>query len=244
MIPVRPARPLLLPALLAAALALPLLPGASAAATPDAPARIVVTGEGRTDASPDMATITLGVQTEATTAGAALRENSARLSAVLARLREGGVAPRDLQTSGLSLGPVMDYRADGGARLRGYQASNQLSVRVRDLGALGGILDLAVSDGANQFHGLAFGLSEPGAAMDAARVAAVHDARRKAEMLAEAAGTALGPVIEITEAMHHMPPRPMMARAAMDAAVEAVPVAEGEVTYSVSVTITWALAGD
>lgn len=242
------ARPVLLPALLLAALALPLAPRAvladSAVAAAPAPARITVSGLGRTEARPDMATITLGVQTEAATAAAALRENSARLAAVLDRLRAAGIADRDLQTSGLNLGPVYDHRPDRQApRISGYQAGNMLTVRVRDLSALGSILDLVVEDGANAFHGLSFALSDPQAALDAARTAAVRDARRKAEMLAEAAGVRLGAVIEISESSGHADPRPMMRMAAEAVAMD-VPVAEGEISYAVNVNVIWALTSD
>ncbi|MDP2083691.1 MAG: SIMPL domain-containing protein [Gemmobacter sp.] len=212
------------------------------AETPDR--RISVTGEGRVDAAPDMATITLGVQTQAATAAEALAANTARLAAVLERLKAAGIAERDLQTSGLSLGPQMEYPREGQPpRLVGYEVSNMLTVRVRDLARLGAVLDQAVSDGANTFHGLNFGLSETGAALDAARVKAVQDARRKAEMMAGAAGVKLGAVQEITEAGNMVDPRPMYRMgAAMDSA--AVPVQGGEVSYTVNVTVTWTLAAE
>jgi uncharacterized protein len=204
--------------------------------------RITVTAEGRVESAPDMATITLGVQTQAKTAAAALAENSARLAAVLGRLKAAGIAERDLQTSGLSLGPQLDYSRDGQApRVIGYEVSNLLTVRVRDLGLLGGVLDQAVSDGANTFHGLAFGLADPTAALDAARVAAVTEARRKAGMMAGAAGVKLGAVLDMAEQGGMMDQRPMF-RGAVAMEASAVPVQGGEVTYSVSVTVTWALA--
>lgn len=211
--------------------------GAALAQT--AAGRITVTGEGRVEAAPDMATITLGVQVRADTAAAALAANSERLGAVLARLKATGIADRDLQTSGLGLGPQMDYGREGQPpRVVGYEATNMLTVRVRDLGQLGVVLDQAVSDGANTLNGLAFGLAEPQAALDAARVAAVQDARRKAEMMATAAGVTLGAVLEMSES-HGGGPQPYFRGAplAMDAA--AVPVAGGEISLTVDVSITW-----
>lgn len=211
----------------------------------DTPApRITVTGQGRVDARPDMATINLGVQTQGDTAAEALRANTTGLAAVIARLKEAGVAERDLQTSGLGLGPRFDYSREGKPpTVVGYEATNQLTVRVRDLTALGGVLDQAVGDGANLFNGLTFGLADPQPAMDEARVQAVADARRKAEMMAKAAGVELGRVIEISETRSMPEARPMFARAAMaDAA--AVPVEGGEVSYEIAVTVTWALAQD
>lgn len=239
------------------ALALPgvTLPGAATAqtATPgtasdgvraaaEAPrARLSVTGEGRIDAAPDMAVITLGVETLAPTAAEALAENSARLGAVLDRLRAEGIAERDLQTSGLSLGPQMDYRQNQPPRVVGYSVSNMLTVRVRDLARLGAVLDLAVSDGATNFNGLGFALAEPGPALDAARVAAVREARRKAEMMAAAAGLRLGPVLEMSEYASAPDPRPMMRMAPVAMEAAPVPVAQGEVSYAVSVSVVWAL---
>lgn len=204
--------------------------------------RITVMGEGRVDARPDMATITLGVTTQGDTAAAALAENSTRLAAVLAQLKAAGVAERDLQTSGLNLGPRMDYSRDGEPpKVIGYEVSNQVTVRVRDLAALGGILDKAVGDGANTFQGLSFGLADASGALDAARVNAVTEAARKAAMMAEAAGAKLGPVIEMSETGGMADPVPMYRRGAVAMAAEAVPVEGGEVTYTVNVTMTWEL---
>lgn len=208
----------------------------------DAPTpRITTTGEGRVDTAPDMATVTLGVQTQGATAAEALAANSAQLAAVIERLKQAGIADRDMQTSGLNLGPQMDYSRDGQPpRVLGYEVSNLLTVRVRDLALVGGILDQAVSDGANTFHGLSFGLADPVAAMDEARLKAVAEARRKAEMMAGAAGVSLGAVIEMTEEGGGNEMRPMYRMAVADAA--GVPVQGGEVSYTVSVSVTWALA--
>lgn len=209
------------------------------------PARITITGEGRVSAQPDIAMVSLGVATRAPTAAEALRTNSDALGRVLAKLQDAGIADRDLQTSGLSLGPQMDYSRSGEPpRIVGYEAGNMLAVRVRDLTALGGILDAVVTDGANTLNGLSFDLADPGPARDAARVQAVEDARRKAALVATAAGVGLGRIIEITEQDNWSPPRPMMRDGMVAAAMEAVPIAQGEVSYSVAVTITWELAQD
>lgn len=222
------------------ALVLASLPLALAAETREPP-RITVTGEGRAEAVPDLAVITIGVTTQADTAAAALAENSTRLSAVLDRLRAAGVADRDLQTSGLSLGPRYDYGGDRPPRLLGYEATNQLAVRVRALDALGAILDAAVADGANTLGGLSFSLADPQGARDAALAAAVAEARRKAAIIAEAAGVRLGPVLSISEQVAYAGPQPMPRMAMADAA-PAVPVAAGEVGYAATVTIVYGIA--
>ncbi len=217
------------------------LTSAAAALAEDPVPQIIVTGEGRVEARPDMAMVSLGVTTEAETAAAALEENSKRMAEVLARLREAGIEERDLQTSGLSLGPRWDYGSGERApRLVGFTALNGLSVRVRDLDALGGILDQSVRDGANTFNGLSFGLIEPQPVLDEARRRAVVDARRKAELYAEAAGVTLGPILLLTESGGMSPPQPMMRMAAAEMA-DAVPIAQGEVSLTASVSITWQL---
>lgn len=217
--------------LLAAVLAIPLALSAQAES-----ARLVVIGEGRVDGRPDMATLTLGVTTQAVMAAPAMAANSSQLSAVLEQLRAAGIAERDLQTSGLSLNPIWDHSASGGApQIRGYVASNMLSVRIRELDVLGEVLDAAVRDGANSFNGLAFGLSDPAPAMDEARRRAVADARHKAGILAEAAGVTLGAVVSIAEGGGNQPAPMFRLEASM--ADGAIPVAEGEVSLMAQVTM-------
>lgn len=215
------------------------LAGAAFAADP---ARITVTGEGRVDASPDMATISLGVTSEAPTAAAAMAANSVELGRVLANLRGAGIEGRDLQTSGLTLNP--NWRSDdngSNGRIVGYIAANMLTVRVRALDSLGVVLDAAVKDGANTLNGVSFGLAQPEPVLDEARKRAVADALHRALLLTEAAGVALGAVVAISEGGGNFAPSPMfrMEGAMADAPV---PVAQGEVSLSASVTMVWEIA--
>lgn len=215
--------------------------GAAAAQTPvERSARqITVTGEGSVEARPDLATLVLGVVTEAETAGEALAANNRGMAAVMARLEAAGIAPRDLQTSLLNLSPRWREPRDGLSRpvIDGFVASNALTVRVRDLPALGDVLGAAVADGANSFDGLSFGLAEPGPVEDAARREAVADAERKARILAEAAGATLGPVLSISEPAEFV--GPMMMEQAAFARDASVPIAPGEVSLRARVTIAW-----
>lgn len=235
------ARPAALAFALAAVLALSALPGlAQTLAQTDAPrplAQISVTGEGQIDARPDMASISVGVTTQAATAAAAMAQNSAQLAVVLDNLRAAGIADADLQTSNLSLNPNWTQTATGQTEIKGYVASNQLTVRVRALDTLGAVLDAAVKDGANTLNGISFGLQNPGPALNEARRQAVADARAKAELLTGAAGVGLGPVLSITESGQMAPP-PMFRMERM-ASADAVPVAAGEVTMAASVTLVW-----
>lgn len=205
--------------------------------------RLVVTGEGQIEAAPDMAVISLGVRTDAKTAGEALAQNSVRVAAVLAGLRAAGIEARDMQTSGLSLGPQWEnyvVNGEGRNRIIGFTASNMVTVRVRDLPALGGILDKVVADGANTFNGLQFDLQDRRTSLDEARRRAVLDARRKATLYAEAAGITLGPVLGLTEQGGGGRPQPMFARE-MSVASDKVPVAEGEIEISASVEIVFSI---
>ena len=204
-------------------------------------ARITVTGEGTVEAKPDMATISVGVTTEGTTAAEAMAANSVQLGAVLEQLRATGIEERDLQTSGLSLNPNWQQpQGEVTPRIVGYLAMNQLTVRVRDLDALGGVLDRTIQDGANTFNGLTFGLADPVPALNEARKLAVADAMARARLLTDAAGLTLGPVVSITEGGASIP-MPMFRTADAEFA-RAVPVAAGEISTSASVTMVFELS--
>lgn len=223
--------------------ALPVLIAAVIAATPVVADPVVtVTGRGEVAAAPDEATVTVGVTTQAPEASVAMRDNAAAMGAVLAQLAGLGIAERDLQTTALSLQPRWDHRQteDGQPRITGFVATNMLTVRVRDLDALGAVLDTTLGEGANTLGGLTFGISDDRALRDEARRAAVADATEKARVLTEAAGVALGRIEAIVEGGGVGGPFP---RARMDMAMEAaVPVAPGELTLDATVTITWSLA--
>lgn len=221
--------------LLSTALALPVT-GAALADVP--PPVISVTGEGTVQAVPDMATLSLGVTTQGATAAEALAENTAALQKVVDRLKAAGVAPRDLQTTNLSINPTWSsYDSSSSQTITGYTALNVLTVRIRALDGLGAVLDAAVGDGANTLNGLTFGLSEPRPAQDAARKAATADARARAELLAEAAGVKLGRILSISEGASFADPAPMYKAA--DAVAAPVPVEAGEIGMNAAVTITF-----
>jgi uncharacterized protein YggE len=201
---------------------------------------ITVTGEGSVLAAPDMATLNLGVVTEAATAAEAVAANSVQLGAVLEQLRTTGIEERDIQTSGLSLNANWQQpQGETVPRVVGYQAINQLTVRVRDLDALGAVLDRATKDGANSFNGLTFGLADPAPAMDEARKRAVADAMARAKVLTQAAGLTLGPVMSISEGGAFGTPMPAFRMTADSAA--APPVAAGEIATTATVTMVFRL---
>lgn len=201
--------------------------------------KITVTGQGRVDLVPDMATISLGITSQARTSAKALATNSKALVQVLAEIRKAGIAERDFQTSGLSLSPVWSQNSSSGGANRtivGFSVSNQVTIRIRELDSVGSILDIIVSIGANQFHGLVFGVQNPRPAEDEARRLAVEDAIRKAGQMADAARIELGEILEMNE-NGTTGVRPVMARAAVMS--EAVPIAGGEVSIGASVTMIY-----
>ncbi len=202
---------------------------------------ITVTGEASVSAAPDQATVSIGVTTTADTAAEALAQNSAAMQAVIDRLKAAGIAEVDLQTQGLSVNPNWTgYDSSSSApTIAGYTATNMLNVRVAALAGLGAVLDAAVTDGANTLNGLTFGLADPRPALDEARRLAVADAVAKATLLAQAAGVTLGDIVSISEGGGYGAPLPAFKA---EAAPMAVPVQQGEVSYSASVTIVWELA--
>ena len=200
---------------------------------------VSVTGEASVDVSPDIATLSMGVTTQGKTATEAMSANSAQLTTVLDRLKAAGIAAQDLQTSNLSLNPNwVGYDTGSTPTIAGYTASNMLNVRVRALDGLGAVLDAAITDGANTLNGLTFDVANPRPAMDRARSAAVADAVARATLLVTAAGGTLGPVLSISESSNYVNPQPMF-RA--ETASAPVPVAQGQVGITASVTVVFAI---
>ncbi len=208
------------------------------AAWADDPATMVITGQGRIAAEPDMAVITLGVVSHDEHAAEALADNSRQLSQVFEVLAAAGIESNDIQTTQFSIQPIWrnrSYDSSDPAEIESYSVENNVTVRVREIEALGDILDAVARAGANEFRGIQFTLQEPGPAEDAARQAAVADAQARADLIAGAAGVQILGILSITESggMHN--PGPEM----MAVASRSVPVAGGEVGVSASITITY-----
>ena len=201
---------------------------------------ITVTGQGEAAAAPDMAVLSIGVRTDEATAAVALRENSAAMTATIAKLKELGVEDRDIQTSGLSINPRYDYeRNRSNPTLLGYTASNNLTVKLRDLSSAGAVIDQAVASGANSLGGISFTFANPKPLQDDARKDAVARARATAELLTAAAGVRLGSVLTINDGYASAPsPQPRMMR--MEAASDSsVPLQAGESVVTANVTIIY-----
>lgn len=198
---------------------------------------LAATGEVRV--APDMATVTFGVVTEAPTAQAAMAQNATQMNTVVAALRRAGVAERDIQTSGLNLQAQYDYQENQPPKLRGYQASNRVTVRVMDLTKTGATVDAVVAAGVNQIDGVSFGLKDPSAAENEARLKAVQALQAKARLYAEALGVQLGGIRSLNEGGGYtpQPPVPMFAMraSAMDAG-GGTSVSGGELSVKIDVT--------
>ncbi|MEM7458634.1 MAG: SIMPL domain-containing protein [Pseudomonadota bacterium] len=202
-----------------------------------------ISAEGSVNREPDIAFLNAGVQTQGETAQAAMSANSTAMNGVFDALAAANVDRSDMQTSNFSLQPQYDYsnRSNGQPpRLTGYQASNQLTVRVRDLDTLGETMDALVSAGGNTFNGLNFALEDDRAAKNAARDIAIKEAISRAELYAAASGYEVARVVTISESGGYSPqPMAMMAEArSMD---RSTPIASGEVGYSVTVNVTFEL---
>lgn len=228
-------------ALPAAAAALAACTGAPDAVAENAsPRTMAVSGSGEASAVPDMAALSIGVETEGATAADALRQNGVQMNATIDRLKANGVAEKDMQTRNLSVSPRYQYDDNGAPpKIAGYVATNMLSVKLRDLDKAGAIIDEAVKDGANTLGGLSFGFAETDELENAARRDAVADAQAKAAILAEAAGVGLGPILRIEEGYVSAPPQPYVGARAMAAEMKATPISAGESTITATVTLIY-----
>jgi uncharacterized protein YggE len=212
------------------------------------PAIFVLSGEGTASATPDLAIISSGVVSEGKTARDALDASTAAMDKLITAIKASGVADKDVATSGFSVAPryVYSQRNDGTQeppRITGYEVRNTVTVKVRDLSKLGGILDKAVTEGSNQIDSLTFDIADKKKLYEDARKGALTDARAKAELYAAAAGVKLGRLRELSEqtSAGYPPPRPMMRMEAKAASAD-VPIERGEQEISVNVTATWEIA--
>ena len=215
---------------------------AAGAATVDSP-RISVHGTGIVSARPDMANVQIGVQIQDTSLDAAQTEATTKADALIAQIKAAGVAENDIATSQFSVEPVMDYRDGQTPTLTGFRVTHMLSVKIRDLGKAGQIIDDLVSSGANTVYGLSFGFSNPDALMSQAREQAVKDARARAEQLATLSGVSLGQIIVIEDGGSNTPPVPLAMPASDMArgAATSVPFQAGQQEVQVQVNVVYAI---
>lgn len=227
----------------ALALALLALPAAPALAQESEPriAQLSLSAEGEVRLVPDQATVSAGVVTQGETAAEAVRANAAAMSEVFNRLQSAGIAERDMQTSQLSVSPIYsrpDRNSGQSARITGYEARNTVSATVRDIDAVGEVIDAVFEAGANTLNGVNFSSSQADAARDEARRLAVAALYARRDLYAETAGFEILRLVSFSEAGDFRPqPVPMMARAeSFDAST---PVAAGELVLRARVSAVW-----
>jgi uncharacterized protein YggE len=205
------------------------------------PATVSVTGEATVSVPPDLAQVDGGVSSDAKTAREAFEANNAAMGKVLLALKGAGIAEKDIQTSRLSLQPQNALSRSGPSPIVGYRASNRVTVRLHDVAKLASVIDTLVGAGANDIGGIGFMVSNASKLLDEARERAIADARRKAEIYAKATGVTLGAPVSISE---ESSPGPVpYRRMAAGMPVSAAPVAQGEETLQVTVSVSWAIKG-
>ncbi len=203
-----------------------------------------VSGTGRVNAVPDVADISLGVFETAKEAAAASQKAAASMDSVVQALLAMGVDEKDIQTTSINLSARYDWNKEP-AEIVGWEARNMVNVTVRDMEAVGDVVDAVVGAGSNQINGISFRVEDPTEAQALARTAAVEDARAKADQLAADAGVEIVGIVSISES-GAQPPQPIyMARAEMAMAADAgasTPVLPGEVELSVNVYLVYEIA--
>ena len=217
--------------------------GGTAAAqtvTPDAsrqPSGIHVSGEASAVATPDIAYVSSGVQTDAGTAQDAQSRNNETMDKVIAAIKATGIADNDIKTTGLSVSPI--YQS--GNTISGYRATNTVRVTVNDIKQAGPVLDAAINAGANNAGNISFSIKDQTGYYQQALARAVQQARQKGDALASAMGASIVSVQSVEEESSVAAPRFEAAapRAANVAAMAPTPVQPGELTVTAKVRVVY-----
>jgi uncharacterized protein YggE len=200
---------------------------------------IMVMGEGKASGEPDVAMITIGVETRADTAREAADENNEQMADVMAALQGMGIAEEDIRTVDYSIQPEIDWDAEE-RRVIGYLVINSVLVKIRQVDQVGDVLDAVTGAGANNIYGIQFAFDDPTSLREQARAAAMADAQSKAQALADLAGVGLGKPRIISESFIEQPPYYMerVYAPAMEAG-GGVPVSTGQLEVTVNVQVTF-----
>ena len=203
-----------------------------------------VTGTGTISVTPDVAVVRLGVESRADTSDEALGQNSSRTNAVIEALKALGVEDKSIRTESVQLNPRYEHIRETNGRssqtLVGYRASNLIRIELVELATAGSAIDAASKAGANRIDSIGFEVSDPTAALVAAREAAWRDAERQAKQLATLAGARLDKVIQVST--HGSTPGPVQEMAFARAAMDSVPVSGGQQNVTVQLAVSWTLA--
>jgi len=203
------------------------------------PRTLTVTGSGKTTLAPDIAYISIGVQTENKEAATALEENSTKSEAVVEALAAFNIDPKDIQTSTFNIFPRQDYDPEGKLLGVTFAVDNTVFVTLRNIEQIGAVLDAAVKAGSNSISGIQFDVEDKREAISQAREAAVADAQQQATELAAAAGVTLGEVQSITSYSNYPVFFDKSAAVAMEAAASSVSISPGQVAVTAEVSVTY-----
>ena len=203
---------------------------------------ITISGEGKVTAIPDIAEVSVGIETQQASVGAAQSENTTKMNELITQLKGLNISAEDIKTTNYNIYPRYDY-LEGRQVLRGYVVSQNVTVKIRDLQRVAEVLELAGSSGVNQLGGLQFTIDEPEDIRQQAREEALRQATEKAEALAKIANVKLGKLVSFSE-NGYVPSYPVYARGvALDAGfggAEAAPTVEpGSQEVQVNVTVTY-----
>jgi uncharacterized protein YggE len=200
-----------------------------------------VSGTGRVSVVPDIATINIGVRTEADEVNDALSGNTAQANAIAETLKDLGIDEKDIQTSNFNVYPSDRYNPmTGEVEGRYFVVENTVIVNVRDLTKLGDVLSAVVEAGANNIYGISFGVEDREAAVKEARELAIQDAKAKAEAIAEAAGVELGDLLSINVYEGSAPITYYDAKGGAYSEA-AVPISAGTINIIIECNITYGL---
>ncbi len=200
-----------------------------------------VVAEGRVNRVPDIAIIRAGVVSQGATAAEALSANARQMASLLSAIKAAGIADRDIQTATISLNPQYRYAENQPPVITGYQATNTVSVKFRDIARSGTILDALVKQGANQIDGPSLTIDAIDSAMGAARVDAVKRARERATLYAGALGMKVDRILMVSEGSDGGAPGPVPQMMVRAEAKDSTQIAPGEQQVSATVRIRFLL---
>ena len=160
---------------------------------------ILVTGSATIQSSPDLATLRVGVQSFDKNVEKAVNDNNTKIESIILNLGNKGLTEKDMETDQFNISPQREYRNNNPPIVVGYNVSNILTVKIRNLESLGEIMQVAVGSGANTINGLSFSIEDPNPLRQKARGLAMEDALSRAEILADASGVEVGKPISIQE---------------------------------------------
>lgn len=206
------------------------------------PATITVSGESKAHAQPDIAQLQFGITTQRQkTAQDAVKMLSKDMTLVVDALKDLGIEDRDIATQSLNLRPSYDY-LEGKRVNEGFEANQNLTVKVRDIDRISEVLDSAVRSGANQVGSVNFTIDDPDVLREQARAEAIEDAQERAQVLADQLGKTLGDLKGYHEGGGGHYPQPMMARMEMmgggldESYAPPIPAGEEEIVVTVNLT--------